>query len=324
MIKDILKDASRTLHSNLEARVLLSHATGYSQEYLLGHSEEELSTKTLNKFYELLERRLAKEPIAYIVGYREFYGRNFILDKNVLIPRCDSEVLVDAVLQNSSLWSLTREPINGKWVLGSSPEDDHKRGPEDDDKRGPEDHDKRRPEGDNFKSRGEFLAILDLGTGSGCLILTLLLEIQNAEGVGVDISNDALAIAQKNIQQYSLESRCKLIQSNWFENITGKYDIIISNPPYISENDTNMMAEETLLYEPNSALFAPHDGYEAYEIIAVNLIKFLKPEGFLFVEIGINQEAQIERIFNKYGFSISKQYKDLSGIVRVLRIEQLL
>jgi release factor glutamine methyltransferase len=266
MIKEILQNISSKLGSSLEARILLSHATGYSQEYLIGHSDETISPEIMESFYRFVERRLNKEPIAYILGYKEFYGRKFFLDKNVLIPRNDSEVLIDA-------------------VLGC--------------------------EGQN---------ILELGVGSGCLIITLLLEIPNAKGVAVDISKEALEIAQKNMIQYNLEDRCKLIHSNWFENIDGKFDIIISNPPYISENDQSIMAEETLLYEPKAALYADNNGYEAYEIIATHLKNFLKPSGSLFLEIGINQEAEIERIFCEFGYSIARKYKDLSGIVRVLRV----
>lgn len=266
MIKELLQYTSIKLNSQLEARILLSHVTGYTQEYLIGHSEEDLSTKTVNEFYRLVDRRLKKEPIAYIVGYKEFYGHNFIVDHNVLIPRNDSEVLIDAVV-NCTVSS-----------------------------------------------------ILDLGTGSGCLLLTLLLEMPNARGVGVDISPAALKIAKENMLHYGLEARCNIIESNWFENITDTYDIIISNPPYISENDTNIMAEETLLFEPKSALFAENNGYAAYEIIASNLEKCLKPKGNLFVEIGINQKDEIEKMFAKYGYYVIQEYKDLAGIVRVLKI----
>jgi release factor glutamine methyltransferase len=267
MIKEILQDASKKLGSNLEARILLSYATGYSQEYLIGYSNESLSTEIVNEFYRLIERRIQKEPIAYIVGYKEFYGRNFIVDKNVLIPRNDSEVLIDAVLSGSCI---------GK--------------------------------------------ILELGVGSGCLILTLLLEMPHVRAVGVDISNKALNIAKRNMLQHGLSARCKLMQSNWFKNIDEKFDIIISNPPYISENDKSIMAEETLLYEPRSALYGRNNGYEAYDIIAANLKDYLKPEGKLYIEIGINQAVEIEKIFGEYGYYVTGKYKDLSGILRVLSL----
>jgi len=269
-IKEALAYGYKLVGSQSESRILLSYATKFSQEYLIGHSLDFLAKETIDIFQQMLDRRVLKEPIAYILGYKEFYGRNFSVDRNVLIPRADSEVLIDAVIEDSS----------------------------------------------------DYLSILELGAGSGCLILTLLLEIENARGLAVDISSSALKIAVKNMTEYNLEDRCTFLESNWFDDIKDTYDIIISNPPYISKNDKYLMADETLVYEPQNALYADNDGYQSYEKIASRIDDFLKPKGKIFLEIGINQEQEIERIFNFVGYSVSKQYKDLAGIVRVLKLEK--
>ena len=250
----------------LEARLLLSHATGFPQEYLIGHSDDELTEETYTKYLALIERRKSHEPIAYIIGKKEFYGRDFKVTKDVLIPRPDSETLIEAVLSGSN----------------------------------------------------DAKSILELGVGSGCLIITLLLELERAEGLGVDISLEALDVAAQNAASCSLQDRCKLIESNWFENVSGKYDVIISNPPYIEESERSIMAIETLQYEPDLALFG---GLEPYKIIASNARKFLNQNGHIYLEIGAMQELVVEEIFLFSGYKVVSKHRDIENRMRVMVFE---
>lgn len=260
-----IKDALNLLKPNLEARILISYVTGFSQEYLIGHSDEELREESITKFLALIERRKSHEPIAYIIGKKEFYGRDFKVTKDVLIPRSDSETLIDAVLKDAK----------------------------------------------------EDASIVELGVGSGCLLLTLLLELKKASGVGVDISQAALEVAKYNATTYKL-NRCELLQSNWFENVRGKFDIIISNPPYIEEDERSIMAIETLRYEPSLALFG---GLDPYKIIASNAHNFLNDSGRIYVEIGAAQEMQVEKIFLSNGYKIAGKHRDIENRMRVIVFE---
>ncbi|WP_417904911.1 peptide chain release factor N(5)-glutamine methyltransferase [Candidatus Tisiphia endosymbiont of Micropterix aruncella] len=249
---------------NLESRILMQHVTGKSIEYLLAKSEEELTEAEQIIFKNLVNRRILLEPIAYIIGYKEFYGYQFIIDNKVLIPRQDTEVLVDAILSD-------------------------------------------------IKTNAE-LAILELGTGSGCIALSLLLEMQNSNVTATDISNEAIAIARQNAIKHKVSDRFKIINSNWFENLEKqKFDIIVSNPPYISFDDTVYMSPETLKYEPHLALFAEDNGLASYYIIAKEAKGFLKQNGKLFLEIGFNQLAAVTEIFVSYGYTVKQVYKDLEG-----------
>jgi len=256
-------NALQLITPSLEARILLSHASGLSQEYLIGHGEDELSDEIYNIFLNFVERRKRLEPIAYIIGRKEFYGRDYKVTKDVLIPRPDSETLIDVVLQDAN----------------------------------------------------DEASILELGVGSGCLVLTLLSELKKTRALGVDISQAALDVAALNAVVLGVQDRCKFVLSNWFENVSGRYDIIISNPPYIEENERSMMAPETLIYEPRLALFG---GLEPYRIIAFEAHKFLSENGKIYVEIGINQAQQVEDIFFHQGYKVAGKYQDIEDRMRVI------
>ncbi|MFP3017806.1 MAG: peptide chain release factor N(5)-glutamine methyltransferase [Candidatus Tisiphia sp.] len=276
-IKELLIYATSKLQTvgiksaNLESRILMQHITGKSIEYLLARSEEGLTESEQIIFKNLVNRRILLEPIAYIIGYKEFYGYQFIIDNKVLIPRQDTEILIDAILSDIK--------TNAK------------------------------------------LAILELGTGSGCIALSLLLEMPNSNVIATDISNEAIAIARQNAIKHKVSDRFKIINSNWFENLEKqKFDIIVSNPPYISFDDTIYMSPETLQYEPHLALFAEDNGLASYYIIAKEAKGFLKQNGKLFLEIGFNQLAAVTEIFVSYGYTVKQVYKDLEGRDRGLLI----
>jgi release factor glutamine methyltransferase len=257
--------------ANLESRILMQHVTGKSIEYLLARSEERLTELEQIIFKNLVNRRILLEPIAYIIGYKEFYGYQLIIDNKVLIPRQDTEVLIDAILSD-------------------------------------------------IKIDAE-LAILELGTGSGCIALSLLLEMPNSNVTATDISNEAIAIARQNAIKHKVSDRFKIVGSNWFKNLEKqKFDIIVSNPPYISFDDTVYMSPETLKYEPHLALFAEDNGLASYYIIAKEAKGFLKQNGKLFLEIGFNQLAAVTEIFVSYGYTVKQVYKDLEGRDRGLLI----
>lgn len=251
-----------------EARLLLAHVLGKRQEYIITHGEQVLNEEEQEKFESFLKRRSNFEPIAYILGFKEFYGRDFIVNNQVLIPRPDTEILVEAVL-----------------ATAANKQD-----------------------------------VLELGVGSGCISVTLKSEAPHLNITATDISKEALKIAAQNARKYSVEQGIELIESNWFTSLTGqKFDIIVSNPPYISDSEQELIAKETILHEPHRALFAGNKGLQAYEIIAANAKGFLKPQGEIFIEIGFKQAQAVEQIFNSQGFELVQSYKDLAGCVRVLR-----
>lgn len=258
----------------IDSRLLLAYSITESLEYLLSRSDEKLSDSAFKKFLSYVERRLKLEPIAYIVGYKEFYSRKFEVNKHVLIPRTDTETLIDAVLS---------DPF--------------------------------------YKSCSDDCAvqILELGVGSGCIIITLLLELQNAQAVACDISIEALSVADKNAKFHSVDNRLKLLNSHWFDNIgEHKFDLIISNPPYISKNKKDLVTQETLYYEPHLALFAEQDGLGHYVKIAKSAKQFLKKQGKLFLEIGFDQAESVTKIFISEGYVVDKIYKDLARHERII------
>ncbi|MFP3011980.1 MAG: bifunctional peptide chain release factor N(5)-glutamine methyltransferase PrmC/tRNA (guanosine(46)-N7)-methyltransferase TrmB [Rickettsia sp.] len=298
-IKQVLSKATDKLNKiginspQLEARILLRYVINKPIEYLLINLDEQLNEAEIEAFEKLLERRLKHEPIAYITGVKEFYSREFIVNKHVLIPRNDTEVLVDVVSQCHS--RVGRNPKKKR--LDS------------------------RFRGDDIREtcNDKLFSILELGTGSGCIAISLLCELPNANVIATDISLDAIEVARNNALKYHVTDRIQVIHSNWFENIEDqKFDFIVSNPPYISHSEKSEMAIETINYEPSIALFAEEDGLQAYRLIAENTKKFLKPNGKLALEIGFKQEEAITQIFLDCGYNIANVYKDLQGHSRVI------
>jgi release factor glutamine methyltransferase len=171
-----------------------------------------------------------------------------------------------------------------------------------------------------FPDKTSAINILDLGTGSGCLLLSLVDEFKNSNGVAVDISQEALAIAQKNAINLALQDRVEFIQSNWFENISGMFDLIVSNPPYIPKADIEHLEKEVKEYDPYLALDGGLDGLDPYRYLAENLKKFLKIGGYAIIEFGIGQAQELKKIFNQY--NILAIEKDLAKLERVIILER--
>lgn len=270
LVKDAIELEKKKLATNscLEARILLSHVLGASLESLLMNYYLSISDDKYSEFVSLIERRVNSEPIAYILGYKEFFGRRFFVNEGVLIPRQDSETLIEAVL-NSDV---------------------------------------------NPESK-----ILDLGIGSGCILTTLLCELPSSKGIGIDISHISLCTSKLNADAHGVASRTRFLHGDWFEPLDVKeFDVIVSNPPYISEFEKDLVSKETILYEPKNALFAGLNGLEHFYKIAQNAKFFLKENGSLYLEIGFNQLDAVVEIFQESGYKFINSYKDLSGYDRSL------
>jgi release factor glutamine methyltransferase len=257
---------NQVFNPRLESKIILGAALHLSPEQLLFQQNTQLEEHHRARFNEFLKRRARGEPIAYITQNKEFYSINFFVNKDVLIPRPDTEILVQKILDHHSTF--------------------------------------------------DTLHILELGVGSGCIILALLKHLPNAIGLGVDVSEKALNIAQRNAIELKVENRIKFKQSNWYQNVTGKFDVIVSNPPYVSKT---FIPSRELSFEPDIALFAALEGMEHYQQIAHSAKAFLKNGGTCYIEIGKDTAEQTTDIFYKNGLELIETYKDLAQIERCLR-----
>lgn len=167
-----------------------------------------------------------------------------------------------------------------------------------------------------YPSRERVFNILDLGVGTGCLIIALLHEYPFSFGLGVDKSAEALKVAQLNSERFNLQARLRLIQTSWGEEVNEKFDIVISNPPYIPEKERQMLSPEVIHYDPGMALFGGEDGLEAYRSLAPHVFRLLKFSGHLFLEIGQGQEKAVEKILQASGLILQEWIPDLAGIIR--------
>ncbi len=276
-IKELFANSTKSLKdkgintANLDVKMLLSFLLKLDTNDLIKHFDENISDNLLRRFTKLLNRRLNREPVANIIGKKFFWDYEFIVDKNVLTPRPDSETLIEAVLKN-------------------------------------------------YTDKNKKLTILDLGTGSGCLILTILKIYKNANGLAIDKSKKALNIAQKNAKNLNIKN-IKFLQNNWNNNINKKFDLIISNPPYISKEEIKTLEPEVNIFNPILALDGGNDGLNCYKYLAKNLKKNCKKNTKIFLEIGKNQEKDIQKIFKNEGFLLNNYYKDINQIIRILEFK---
>ena len=258
----------------LEARLLLAHVKQCEAAEIfstLKVTDEEKQNAT-----KLLKRRLAHEPLDKIVGHREFFKADFVVNREVLSPRPDTETLVEAVLKQ-------------------------------------------------YADFGAALRILDLGTGSGCIIESLLLEYQAAHGVAVDVSAAALNVAQKNAEKFGILPRLAFVQADWFMADCAKkikecgaqeFDIIVTNPPYIPSKDIDGLAPEVRDFDPRCALDGGADGFDSYQRIAEIAPELLVSGGRIFIEAGVGQAERIAAIFAVKGLKLVEVRADLAGIAR--------
>ena len=273
-ILELYKNSSKELEQNgiltskLDVKILLSYLLNIDSKELIMYFNQHIEQKFINSFNQLLKRRLNREPIANIVNKKSFWSYDFFVNENVLTPRNDSEILIEAVLSN-------------------------------------------------YDDMNEELNILDLGTGSGCLILSLLKIYKNASGLAVDISDKALKVAKQNAKNLKVEN-IQFLKNNWNDNIEERFDIIISNPPYIPTKEIKELEPEVNKFNPLLALDGGEDGLNCYRYLANSLAKNLKENTKIFLEIGKNQEKDVEKIFDERSYKLLQMYKDLAEINRIL------
>lgn len=260
----VLKEAGIG-EAGLDAWYLLEFASHIRKSHYLAYPEEELSQEAERKFLEILKKRAARVPLQQLTGEQEFMGLSFAVSDQVLIPRQDTEILVEEVLKDL------------------------------------------RPG----------MRFLDLCTGSGCILFSLLHFCPQAEGVGSDISQAALLVAKKNKERLGKEAR--LIKSDLFEKIEGSFDLIVSNPPYIRSEEIQGLMEEVRLYEPCLALDGHEDGLYFYRRIVEESTAYLKRGGRLYFEIGYDQGVLVPKLLEERGFREIEVVRDLAGLDRVVK-----
>ena len=256
----ILKNAS-IVSSKLDCELLLSNVLKIKRENMLVDLNKEINHQDFINFNKLINRRKKNEPVAYIVGYKEFWNKQYKVNSDVLIPRPDTEILVEEVIKSIQ--------------INSS------------------------------------LNILDIGTGTGCVLLSVLNERKKCYGIGLDISKKAINIAKHNAKIQQIKNRIKFINSGIDKFYVGKYDLIISNPPYIKTGDIKNLDKGVSFYEPEVALNGGRDGYSKIREVVYKSSVLIKKKGKLFLEIGYNQKNEVIRILNYNKFYINKIVRDL-------------
>ncbi|MGH1369047.1 MAG: peptide chain release factor N(5)-glutamine methyltransferase [Maritimibacter sp.] len=246
-----------------EAKLLLGLASGQGAHPLHHLTRADFSTDLMDTYMALLNRRVAREPMSHILGYRDFWTHRFKVTKDVLDPRPDTETLV-------------AEALNTR-----------------------------------------FDKVLDLGTGSGCILISLLAERPSTQGVGVDLSPAALDVARENANAIGVAQRSTFLQGHWFAPITTRFDLIVSNPPYIGAAAMPRLAPE-LSFEPRMALTDEADGLDAYREITQNAAEYLTAKGRLMVEIGFDQATQVRALFEAAKFQNVTVIQDINGRDRVV------
>ena len=268
-IQTLLNQASKTLDnssntlSKLDSEILLSKIIKKNRQYLILNSNEELKKENIKSFDYLVKRRKKGEPIAYLINKKEFWKQNFYINQNVLIPRPDTEILVEETLKLFN--------VNSK------------------------------------------LNMLDIGTGSGCILISILKERRNFFGTGIDISKKAINVARFNAKMHQLSNRVKFYNSDVDNFNIGKYDLIVSNPPYIEVLNLKYLENDVVNFEPKLALNGGIDGFSKIRKVIDKATVLIKKNGKLVLEIGFNQKNKVQEILRKKGFYINKTLKDYGG-----------
>ena len=250
-----------------EARLLMGYWLNRDPAELFGPQDEEVSAPGC--FFDLVDRRVSREPLSHLVGRREFWSIEFEVSDNVLDPRPDSEVLIETGLSH-------------------------------------------------WPNRSDSFSVLDLGTGSGCLLLSLLRNRPYAIGVGVDVSGAALEIARRNAARIVPDGRAQFLKADWGSSISQPFDLVVVNPPYIPSDQIPELDPEVANFEPLLALDGGLDGLDAYRCIAKDLARLTTPNGIILLEIGSDQSEQVTSILEKCGLVVGCIKNDLAGRNRCL------
>ncbi len=258
--------------ADADARLLIGHALHLDRARLIAQSDRILEAREIAVVSVLAARRLKHEPVSRIVGQKEFWSLALAVTPDVLVPRPETETIVEGALDYVVRGGL----------------------------------------------RMEKLRILDIGIGSGALLLALLHELPNATGTGTDVSEAALQVAQANAAKFDFGARCNFVACDMASHILGPFDVIVSNPPYVAHGEIATLAPEVREYDPVVALDGGDDGLAAYRAIAADAKRLLAPGGRLFVELGAGQEAAVRALFTNAGLTVGTARKDLAGIPRVL------
>ncbi len=266
---DILKEKNISSHI-LDSELLLSKTLDRPREKILTNLNERINEKEIKIFKEYLLRRSKNEPIAYILGVKEFWSKKFEVNKATLIPRPETEILVDELIKIFM--------------------------------------DKK-------------ISILDIGTGSGCIVLSLLNKLHQSSGIGIDISKDAIKIANRNAIKHKLSSKVKFFKKSFNEMFNRKFDLIVSNPPYIERKDIKNLSDDIKKFEPRMALDGGNDGLDLIKKIIYKSKKILKINGTLALEIGNEQVNRVSKILIDNKFRIKYVIKDYKNNVRCVFAE---
>lgn len=253
------------MDAKIDAWLLLEMVAHIDRGFYFMHSDEEIDEEILTEYERVIEKRAEHVPLQYITGEQEFMGMTFKVNSNVLIPRQDTETLVEEALK------LVQPQMD----------------------------------------------ILDLCTGSGCILLSILKNAPLANGTGSDISKQALLVAKENARLHNLEA--EWIRSNLFDNISGEFDMIVSNPPYIAQAEIPLLMPEVQQFEPLNALDGGIDGLDFYRKIVSEAADYLKENGYLLFEIGYDQGAAVKKLLMENGYIDVSVVKDLAGNDRVVK-----
>ena len=261
----ILKNRNITSHK-IDAEIILSHVLKTSREKLL-INEQVISYTNLKRFKKIISRRLKKEPIAYIFNKKEFRSKDFYVVRNSLIPRPETELLIDPIIK---------------------------------------------------KFKGKSFYFLDMGVGTGCIMLSILSELNNSRGLGIDICNKAISVAKINLETMNLNQRASLKCRSINTIYNKKFDLIVSNPPYIVKREINQLSEDIKKFEPQKALDGGHDGLDVIRKVIYKSKNILKLNGILALEIGRGQYYSASSILRLNGFREIKKIKDYRDNVRCI------
>ena len=251
----------------LDARLLMQHALGLTPEALFARDDRPLGEAEARRLAALVRRRAAREPLAYLTGCREFWSLELAVDRSALVPRPETETVVEAVIARA----------------------------------------------EHFPPHP---SLLDLGTGSGCLLVALLSELPGAVGVGIDISAAAVSLARANATRHGFDGRASFMVADWGAPLAARFDIVVSNPPYVAAQALASLAPEIARHEPRTALAGGVDGYASYRQLAPQIARLLAPAGLAAIEFGDGMADEVASLFAAQGLEEIDRRRDLAGIDR--------